>query len=69
MWKATPVLEKAARVTPYAIVLVGALVSASGIHVRGVFDTRIAVLADEYSATIWMSLILIVAPQTRRFRN
>ena len=47
MWKATPVLEKAARVTPYAIVLVGALVSASGIHVRGVFDTRIAVLADE----------------------
>ena len=42
-----PSSSRAARVSPYAVVLVGALVSASGIYVKGVFDRRIAVLADE----------------------
>ena len=46
-WNASSVLERATRVTPYAVVLLGALVSASGIYVKGVFDRRIAVLEDE----------------------
>ena len=46
-WNATPVLARAARVTPYAVVLVGALVSASGIYVKGMFDRRIAALEAE----------------------
>ena len=46
LWNNTTTLERAAFFTPYVFIVLGALVAASGIYLKGVIDKRI-VLLDE----------------------
>ena len=47
LWNNTTTLAKAALVTPYVFILLGALVAASGIYLKGVIEKRVATIVDK----------------------
>ena len=49
LWNNTTTLEKAATFTPYVFIVLGALVAASGIYLKGVIEKRIDTLVEATS--------------------